>query len=236
MIMRYTWLCISIVSSYATTSEEPVCDLYKDIVIVPLVRANHENLQGYGRIVYPHEFDNYQVEITTWPQPDWRPIDPGTGNQGGTTQGTFTMEWKNGVYYAINKAVGGSYCTGWLLEENLPLEGGGYVTLSSHVVIWEANYHPDGGQLVVPIEHKPFVALLALPGDNVKPEDFVAFYCDGTFGIEILPCVWHQPFYSKEQSMTFNDKQSKVHACISVNFPQEFNCYLAVPLDQSSIR
>ena len=27
-----------------------------------------------------------------------------------------------------------------------------------------------------------FVALLALPNDDVTAQDFVAFYCDGTFG------------------------------------------------------
>ena len=29
------------------------------------------------------------------------------------------------------------------------------------------------------------MAVLALPGDDVKPEDFVAFYLDGSCGIQI---------------------------------------------------
>ena len=51
------------------------------------------------------------------------------------------------------------------------------------VLVREANYHPDGG--FYPVTKKPFVLLLALPGDDIKLEDFVAFYCDGTCGVQI---------------------------------------------------
>lgn len=50
------------------------------------------------------------------------------------------------------------------------------------VVTREANYHPDGGQIVSPRDKRPFVALLALPSDDITPNKFVAFYCDGSFG------------------------------------------------------
>ena len=49
----------------------------------------------------------------------------------------------------------------------------------------EANYHPDGGQVFFPVTKEPFVLLLALPGDDIKLEDFVAFYCDGSCGVQI---------------------------------------------------
>jgi hypothetical protein len=41
----------------------------------------------------------------------------------------------------------------------------------------------DGGQVFFPRDKDPFIALLALPGDDIKPENFVAFYsthCAGT--------------------------------------------------------
>ena len=49
------------------------------------------------------------------------------------------------------------------------------------------NYHPDGGQVFFPVERVPFVMLLALPGDDVRLEDFVAFYFDGSIGLQIKP-------------------------------------------------
>ena len=53
------------------------------------------------------------------------------------------------------------------------------------VLTREANYHPDGGQVFFPVTKEPFVLLLALPGDDIKLEDFVAFYCDGSCGVQI---------------------------------------------------
>jgi len=60
------------------------------------------------------------------------------------------------------------------------------------VLLWHVNYHPDGGQLFWPLDGKPFVVPVALPGDDVKPEDFVAFRSDGSFGIYIHPNIWHE--------------------------------------------
>src|SRR5690349_9780195 len=50
---------------------------------VPLVRATDDALRGYGRLVDDHR--GYPIEIVTWPKPGWRDVDPGTGNEGGTT-------------------------------------------------------------------------------------------------------------------------------------------------------
>ena len=45
----------------------------------------------------------------------------------------------------------------------------------SRYLLWHCNYHPDGGQLFFPLEKRPFVVPLALPGDDVQPKDFVCF-------------------------------------------------------------
>ena len=76
----------------------------------------------------------------------------------------------------------------------------------------------------------PFVAVLAKPTDDVRPEDFVAFQCDGSFGIQIFPEVWHQPAAPIGQRMTIDNKQGRVHACVDFNALTEFGCYLEVPL------
>lgn len=74
------------------------------------------------------------------------------------------------------------------------------------------------------------MALLAKPGDDVRPEDFFAFYCDGSFGIHIDPGVWHQPVFPLASTAIFDDNQRGVHACIAIDFVSEFSCCLEVPL------
>jgi hypothetical protein len=53
---------------------------------------------------------------------------------------------------------------------------------------------------------------------------------DGSKGIYIHPNVWHEALYLFDDSGRFFDKQGKVHARISVDFPGEFGCLLEVPL------
>lgn len=207
----------------------PVFNKDLPFVFVPIVKASPETLAGYGTIVYPQDFDTYKVQVVTWPASGWRQVEPGTGNEGGTTQGHFKMIWEDGIHYATNEAVGKTYCTGWFHEQAEKATDGTEIK-RPYVITFEANYHPDGGQLVVPFENKPFVAFLALPGDDVTPAAFKAFYFDGTFGVEINPNVWHQPFFSVTDNIMFGDRQGKVHACIPIEFPQEFNCYMLVPL------
>ena len=78
--------------------------------------------------------------------------------------------------------------------------------MDSYFYVREANYHPDGGQVVCPVNESPFVILLSkgseeggrIQTDDVQPTDFQAYYCDGTFGLQIMPAVWHQPIIPLE--------------------------------------
>jgi ureidoglycolate lyase/seryl-tRNA synthetase len=194
---------------------------------VPLILATPQNLVGFGHQVL--DFNGAQVTIVTWPRPNWRPIVPGTGNEGGTVQDSFIMERRGEVQHAVNRAVGRSYITGWFADPATASECR-QASDTSRVYTHEANYHPDGGQIFSPQAGAAFVALLAKPGDDVKPGDFVAFYCDGTFGIHIDPGVWHQPVFPVGTAAIFDDKQGRVHACVAVDFVTEFGCYLEVPL------
>lgn len=195
------------------------------------VKATAETLKGYGTIVPLENFESYKVKIATWPAQGWRAIEPGTGNEGGTVQGKFSMFWKGNRLYAFNRAVGRKYLTGWA---TYPTQASKQETVAQaqrkHILTFEANYHPDGEQLFMPQQRSPFVALLALPGDDVTPDDFVAFYCDGSFGIAIGVGVWHQPLFAVTDEIDFQDRQGKVHACVAIKFPEEFGCYIAVPL------
>jgi ureidoglycolate lyase len=200
---------------------------------VPLIDASDESLRGFGRVVV--DFAHESVAIVTWPRPDWRPIVSGTGNEGGIVEDCFAMQRHGEIQHAVNQAVGRSYITGWFADPATASERREPVD-TSRVYTHEANYHPDGGQIFWPRDATAFVALLAKAGDDVRPDDFVAFRCDGSFGIHIDPGVWHQPVFPLAAAALFDDKQGRVHACVAVDFVSEFGCYLEVPLVSPSLR
>jgi ureidoglycolate lyase len=192
-----------------------------------LVRASDDNLAGYGCLVDdPHSF---KIEIVPWPAQGWRPIDAHTGDQGGVAEGLFEFAWKGATLYARNNAVGDSYLFGWSTwPEEAARETDG--SQRERALIWRANYHPDGGQLFYPLDGAGFVVPLALPGDDVTPERFVTFWCDGSRGLYLHPNVWHGAVVPLTDEARLLDRQGRVHARVSVNFVQEFGCYLGAPL------
>lgn len=199
-----------------------------DIVRISLVKATAESLDGFGKLV--DDYASTKIEIVTWPAQGWRPIDPNTGNEGGTTEGIFKFRWKGAVLHGRNTAVNDSYILGW---SRYPTEASEEANDSrrSEVYIRHANYHPDGGQLFYPQARQPFVAPLALPGDDVRPSDFVGFYFDGSAGLYIHPGVWHEAIIPLDNSADFLDKQGRVHARVSCDFDKEFETYLCCPLE-----
>ena len=194
-----------------------------------LVQATPSSIKGYGHIVdSPKDFP---IEIVRWPAQGWRPVDINSGDQGGVTEGLFEFWWKGDTLHARNNAVGDSYLFAW---SQFPEEA----TTSNDVngrpreraLIWRANYHPDGGQLFFPLDGESFVVPLALPGDDVKPEDFQAFRCDGGKGLYIHPNIWHGAVVPIDDHCRLLDRQGRVHARVSVDFAKEFGGYLSVPL------
>src|SRR4029453_12074673 len=79
----------------------------------------------------------------------------------------------------------------------------------SRVLVWHANYHPDGGQLFFPRQKIPYIVPLALPGDDIAPERFTGFYCDGSFGIYFHPGVWHTPALPLAPAAELDDRQGR---------------------------
>ena len=193
----------------------------------PLVAATAHSLEGYGRLVDNPK--NFPIEIVPWPAQGWRPIDPNTGDQGGVTEGLFEFCWKGETLYARNHAVGDSYLFGWSnWPEEATAECG--ARKRERALIWRANYHPDGGQLFYPLRGQSFVVPLALPGDDVTPEKFTSFWCDGRSALYLHPSVWHGAVVPLDDEAEFLDRQGRVHARVSVNFVTEFGCYLGAPL------
>ncbi len=71
---------------------------------------------------------------------------------------------------------------------------------------------------------------LALPGDDVTPQKFVSFWCDGGRGLYLHPNVWHGAVVPLDDEAEFLDRQGRVHARVSVDFAKEFGVYLSAPL------
>jgi ureidoglycolate hydrolase len=140
----------------------------------------------------------------------------------------FVSEWRGDILYGRNLAVGGHYILAYAQPPETARDD--HAQPPSRMMLWHANYHPDGGQLFFPLDSRPFLVPLALPGDNVKPEDFVCFRFDGRRGLYIHPDVWHEGVFGMSGTQRFFDRQGAVHARVSVDFPREFACLLEAPL------
>jgi hypothetical protein len=195
-------------------------------VQIPLVKATPDALEGYGLLV--DDPNNVDIEIVRWPASGWRPVDTDSGDEGGTTEGTFIAEWKGDILYGRNSAVGGHYILGYGKDPAEAQED--HQQDPERLLLWHANYHPDGGQLFFPHDQTPFVVPLALPGDDVQPEDFVCFWFSGNEGLYIHPNIWHEGVFAIRGQQRFLDRQGAVHARVSVDFAREFNCLLEVLL------
>ena len=198
---------------------------------IPLIEATNQNLKEYGYLV--NDFDQCKIEIVTWPKQGWRNIEEGTGNEGGTTEGLFETWWEESILYGRNNAVehkgeydkDGRYLLGYSSD---PDDSSNKFTSEDpkQIYIWHVNYHPDGGQLFFPEDNKPFISPLALPGDDIQPDNFKAFYFNGSQGLYIHPNIWHEGVFPTKGRATFKGKQGKVHARVSIDLLEEFNSYI----------
>lgn len=195
-------------------------------VSMPIVDATDATLQGYGRLV--DDPSRCTVEIVRWPTLGTRPVDEDTGDQAGTTEGVFISEWKGDILYGRNEAVAGHYILAYGTEPADAHES--HANAPARMLLWHANYHPDGGQLFFPLDARPFYVPLALPGDDITPEKFVCFRFAGDRGLYIHPNIWHEGVFTASGTQRFFDKQGAIHARVSVDFAREFGCLLEARL------
>jgi hypothetical protein len=193
---------------------------------MPVIEATSEALEGYGFLV--DDPKDCKLEIVRWRAQGWRPVDADSGDEGGTTEGVFVSEWRGDILYGRNEAVGGHYILAYAGEPASADDT--HLREPDFLLQWHANYHPDGGQLFFPLDAKPFLVPLALPGDDVRPEKFVCFRFDGTRGLYIHPDIWHEGVFTCAGTQRFFDRQGAVHARVSVDFAREFGCLLEAPL------
>jgi len=191
-------------------------------VSMPVVDATARSLVGYGRLV--DDPSDCAIEVVRWPARGTRPVDADTGDQGGTTEGVFVSEWRGDILYGRNKAVDGHYILAYAKAPELARTD--HDEPPRRMLLWHANYHPDGGQMFFPIDRRPFYVPLALPGDDVRPERFVCFRFSGEQGLYIHPDIWHEGVFGLAGTQRFFDCQGAVHARVSVDFAREFGCLL----------
>ena len=165
-----------------------------NIVDVPLVEATKESLEGYGLIVDdPEDFTVQKgtFEIVPWPVQGWRKLDPGTGDEAGTTEGDFELEWRGDYYHGRNLAIATTNNTylgglGTIPEKANHTSSTG---TGDEIYLWMSDYHPDGAQLFWTREKIPFVVCLGKSsfGDNITPQDMRAFYVPAGKGVYFHP-------------------------------------------------
>jgi hypothetical protein len=193
---------------------------------IRIVVATPESVKGYGWLV--DDPSTCEVEITRWPAKGWRPVDSDCGDEGGTTEGVFNSFWKGDILFGKNEAVGGHYIIGYNTDPGQASED--HDRTPERILLWHANYHPDGGQMFFPLDKRPFLVPVALPGDDIKPEDFICFYCKGDKGLYIHADIWHEGVFAINGQQRFLDRQGAVHARVSVDFAREFGGLLEIDL------
>jgi len=189
---------------------------------VPICRATEDSVKKFGKLV--PDFHAEQIEKMTWPKPSgWRKIMDDSGNKAAVAEGDYVIEWKGDLVHAFSVATDAKFVTARGVNDGP--EG------RKAIFVRDANYHPDGGQVFFSKSKRPFVMLMAPPvGDDIKLENFTAFWFDGSSGFNISPFVWHQAPYSVDDVMVFNNKQSSVFACVEMDTVMEFKKFLKVPL------
>ena len=82
--------------------------------------------------------------------------------------------------------------------------------------------HPKSSQLFIPLEPRPFLVLVASPGDPLQPENIIAFKTRAGQGINYRRGVWHHPLIALDQSTDFLvvDRHAKDENCDEVSLDQ----------------
>jgi ureidoglycolate lyase len=194
---------------------------------LPVVDARDPSARGLVEVVEGDPSD-FEVPIVPWPVSGARRLDPGTGVEGGTTEGEFTCTWHGDRLVAVNSAVGGRYVIGYsCAPEDATDAGSGPAT---QVMLWHLNHHPDGGQLFASVDGRPFLVPVVPAGDDPDLDRAVAVASDGSFAVCVRPEVWHDGVYPRSGDGRFWTRQGRVHARVSADISAEFGCLLRVPL------
>lgn len=214
----------------ATTYLHPEVPAGLAIRDLPVVDARDPSLAGLVDVVELVGGGpvGYEVPITPWPVSGSRPLDPGTGVEGGTTEGAFTCTWEGDRLLATNEAVGGHYVIGF--AERPEVAADSRSSSREQILLWHVNHHPDGGQLFWSTDGRPFLVPVIPVGEDPDLERAVVVRSDGKVGVCVLAGVWHDGVYPEEGDGRFRSRQGKVHARISCDVARELGVLLRIRL------
>ncbi|NES21547.1 MAG: hypothetical protein F6K41_22115 [Symploca sp. SIO3E6] len=189
---------------------------------VPLKRLNSKNTQGLG-VVFT-EFEDVTIELCPWPTQGQRPL-IAQGGYSTVLEEEFKVYWQNATMLSAGHQNARGGATGKIVSDR--------ETNSKHIMVNWLSAHLDAGEAFIAKNGEPGIFLLAPPKEDVKPEDFVAFYSDGSCGISIHPGVWHTtPISLSKQEVVYKRKQGSIYATIDCVLTKEHNTWLKIPLSQ----
>lgn len=189
---------------------------------VPLKKPNSKNLQGLG-VVFT-EFENAKIELCKWPTSGKRPL-ISKGGYGTVLEEEFRVYWQGATVLSAGHQNARGGVTGKIVSDP--------ETNSKYVLVNWLSAHLDAGEAFISKNGEPGIFLFAPPKEDVKPEDFVAFYSDGSSGISIHPGVWHTtPISLCEKEVVYKRKQGSIYATIDCVLTKEHNTWLKIPLSQ----
>ncbi len=197
---------------------------HSDVHAVRLAALSEQTAAGLGTLIT--SIDEAEIDQRQWPASGSRPIT--SGGYGHTVDGPFEIYWQGEMMFSHNNAVDRRDLLGWRVdpsEAREDREPGDRTRL----LVDEVNYHDDGGQAFV-APGVPTVFLVAPPGDDVTPDDFVALYSDGTYGLNMHARVWHTAPLLLTPRATFDNRQGSIHATVGLWARREWGLLLDVPL------
>jgi hypothetical protein len=192
-------------------------------VTMRVIDATAATLEGYGFLV--DDPTGCKIEIVRWPAQGTRPVDADTGDQGGTTEGTFISEWKGDIL----RAQRGRRRPLHLAYGEDPERADPDHARSAADPVVACEHHPDGGQLFFPLDRKPFWSALRCRVTTSNPRNSCASLRRAR-RLYIHPNIWHEGVFATAGTQRFFDQQGAVHARVSVDFAREFGCLLEAPI------
>ena len=97
----------------------------------------------------------------------------------------------------------------------------------ARMLLWHANYHPDGGQLFFPLDRGRTTCRSRCRATTCTPERFVCFRVRRRAAASTSTRTCGTKACSRARgTQRFFDRQGAVHARVSVDFAREFGCLL----------
>lgn len=92
-------------------------------------------------------------------------------------------------------------------------------------------YHPLGSQAFIPLDAKPFIVVVAAPGEAPDPDAVRGFVTNGRQGIHYRSGTWHHVLLTPYAEMRFIcvDRDGAGNNCIDYHIPEPQQLDLELP-------